>query len=98
MSWVGDRAILDVDYAIGSVLCRPMLTTQTIEQRVTQLEAELERLGRLLKSDRSSTSTAQPAQAIDLPFGVFANDPYFDEILQRMREERELDDDNPAYV
>jgi hypothetical protein len=46
MSWVGDRAILDVDYAIGSVLCRPMLTTQTIEQRVTQLEAELERLGR----------------------------------------------------
>jgi hypothetical protein len=49
-----------------------MLTTKTIEQRVTQLEAELERLGRLLKSDRFSTSIAQPAQAIDLPFGVFA--------------------------
>jgi hypothetical protein len=75
-----------------------MLTTKTIEQRVTQLEAELERLGRFLKIDRSSTSIDQPAQAIDLPFGVFANDPYFDEILQRMREERELDDDNPAYV
>jgi predicted DNA-binding antitoxin AbrB/MazE fold protein len=34
----------------------------------------------------------------DLPFGIFANDPYFDEILQEMREERELDDDNPAYT
>jgi hypothetical protein len=75
-----------------------MLTTKNIEQRVTQLEAELERLGRLLKSDRSSISSDQPEQPIDLPFGVFANDPYFDEILQRMREERELDDDNPAYV
>jgi hypothetical protein len=34
----------------------------------------------------------------DLPFGIFANDPYFAEILQKMREERELDDDNPAYT
>jgi hypothetical protein len=76
-----------------------MLTTQTIEQRVTKLEAELERIGRLLKSDRASTlPTDQPAAPIDLPFGVFANDPYFDEILQRMRDERELDDDNPAYT
>ncbi|NJM46181.1 MAG: hypothetical protein HC860_08355 [Alkalinema sp. RU_4_3] len=76
-----------------------MLTTQTIEQRVTQLEAELDRIGRLLKIDRASTSAIdQPVQAIDLPFGVFADDPYFDEILQRMREERELDDDNPAYT
>ncbi len=75
-----------------------MLTTQTIEQRVTQLEVELDRIGHLLKLDRASTSAIdQPEQAIDLPFGVFANDPYFDEILQRMREERELDDDNPAY-
>jgi hypothetical protein len=91
-------ALYCVDYAIDSVLCRPMLTTKTIEQRVTQLEAELERPGRLLKSDWSSTSIAQPEQSIDLLFGVFADDPYFDEILQRMREERELDDDNPAYV
>jgi hypothetical protein len=34
----------------------------------------------------------------DLPFGVFANDPYFAELLKQMREERELDDDNPAYT
>jgi hypothetical protein len=33
-----------------------------------------------------------------LPFGIFANDPYFDEILQRLRQERELDDENPAYT
>ena len=31
-------------------------------------------------------------------FGIFKDDPYFAEILQGMREERELDDDNPAYT
>ncbi len=31
-------------------------------------------------------------------FGIFKDDPYFAEILQEMREERELDDDNPAYT
>jgi predicted RNase H-like HicB family nuclease len=31
-------------------------------------------------------------------FGVFKDDPYFAEILQAMRDERELDTDNPAYT
>lgn len=31
-------------------------------------------------------------------FGIFKNDPYFEDILKGMREERELDDDNPAYT
>ena len=31
-------------------------------------------------------------------FGIFKDDPYFADILQGMREERELDDDNPAYT
>jgi hypothetical protein len=42
-------------------------------------------------------SIPEPAQKT-LPFGVFADDPYFDEILQRLRQERELDDENPAYT
>ncbi|GEM_PF-6909143 len=31
-------------------------------------------------------------------FGVFKDDPYFAEILQQMRDERELDSHNPAYT
>jgi predicted DNA-binding antitoxin AbrB/MazE fold protein len=34
----------------------------------------------------------------DLPVGIFANAPYFAESLKQMREERELDEDNPAYT
>ncbi len=72
-----------------------MMTTQTIEQRVTHLEAELARVVTLLP--KSHPSPEDPLST-DLPFGIFANDPYFDEILQEMREERELDADNPAYT
>jgi hypothetical protein len=71
-----------------------MMTTQTIEQRVTHLEAELARVVSLLPAPNHE---ADPLSN-DLPFGIFANDPYFDEILLRMREERELDEDNPAYT
>jgi hypothetical protein len=72
-----------------------MMTTQTIEQRVTQLEAELARVVTLLPTAHHSPDDPL---SDDLPFGIFANDPYFDEILQEMREERELDADNPAYT
>jgi hypothetical protein len=41
---------------------------------------------------------APPTQDIANSFGVFKDDPYFAEILQAMRDERELDDDNPAYT
>jgi hypothetical protein len=73
-----------------------MITTQTIEQRVTHLEAELARVASLLPAP-SHAAEVDPLSN-DLPFGVFANDPYFDEILLGMREERELDADNPAYT
>jgi hypothetical protein len=72
---------------------------QTIEQRIANVEAELVRINALL----SSPSPQPPPPPTDsaqtmLPFGVFADDPYFDEILQRLRQERELDDENPAYT
>ena len=73
-----------------------MMTTQTIEQRVTQLEAELARVVTLLPT--APNHFPEDPLSNDLPFGIFANDPYFDEILQEMREERELDADNPAYT
>jgi hypothetical protein len=54
-----------------------MITTQTIEQRVTQLEAELERINSLLPAH----PPAQPAQLWwDNVFGVFADCPAFDEV------------------
>jgi hypothetical protein len=72
---------------------------QTIEQRIANVEAELARINALLSSPSSQQppSTTEPTQKT-LPFGVFADDPYFDEILQRLRQERKLDDDNPAYT
>ncbi|MCU0567476.1 MAG: hypothetical protein MUF49_12875 [Oculatellaceae cyanobacterium Prado106] len=74
-------------------------TPQLLEQRIASIEAELVRINALLSSQSSqlipSANTPIPKP---LPFGVFANDPYFDEILQRLRQERELDDDNPAYT
>jgi hypothetical protein len=72
-----------------------MASTQTLEQRVAHIEAELARVINLLPvvSEPSDDPLTQ-----DLPFGAFANDPYFDEILQKMREERELETDNPAYT
>jgi hypothetical protein len=75
------------------------MTPQTLEQRVTHLEAELKRLSRLLPSEERLSIDFQPDEEIDeLPLGIFKDDPYFDEILQRMREERELEADNPAYT
>jgi hypothetical protein len=72
---------------------------QTIEQRVASLESELVRINALLSFQPSpQPSSASASDTTPLPFGVFANDPYFDEILQRLRQERELDDDNPAYT
>jgi hypothetical protein len=72
---------------------------QTIEQRVASLESELVRINALLSSQPSPQPHSASAPDIKpLPFGVFANDPYFDEILQHLRQERELADDNPAYT
>ncbi len=73
-----------------------MMTTQTIEQRLAHLETELARVVTLLPI--AQNHFPEDPLSTDLPFGIFANDPYFDEILQEMREERELDADNPAYT
>jgi hypothetical protein len=72
---------------------------QTIEQRIANIEAELVRLNALLSSP-SSQQQPSPTDSAQktLLFGIFADDPYFDEILQRLRQERELDDENPAYT
>ena len=84
-----------------------MMTPPSIEQRVAHLEAELTRLSHLLQTSSSSSSQSHSLDPTDgsprslptdLPLGVFANDPYFEEIVQRMRDERELDADNPAYT
>ena len=74
-----------------------MLTTQTLEQRVALLETELARVIALLPGIPQANGREDPLTN-DLPFGVFADDPYFDEILHKMREERELEADNPAYT
>ncbi len=71
-------------------------TPQTIEQRVAHLEAEIARISTLLPPRQPSSTAELDNNA--LPFGAFENDPYFDEILQHLRQERELDDDNPAYT
>lgn len=42
--------------------------------------------------------SSQSYQDFSDSFGVFKDDPYFDEIVKRMRDERELDADNPAYT
>lgn len=42
--------------------------------------------------------STQPDHNLTDSFGVFKDDPYFAEILQRMRNDRELDLDNPAYT
>jgi hypothetical protein len=55
-----------------------MITTQTIEQRVTHLEAELERISRLV----SIVSPTPPIAQLwwNDVFGVFADCPAFDEV------------------
>jgi hypothetical protein len=44
------------------------------------------------------TISTQPIHDLSDSFGVFKDDPFFAEILQRMRGDRELDADNSAYT
>lgn len=80
------------------------MTLPTLEQRVAHLEAELTRVMHLLQTPTPAPPAGNPLDrptevlSTDLPLGVFANDPYFEEIVQRLRAERELDTDNPAYT
>ena len=73
-------------------------TTLSLEERVTALETEMERLRR----DRS----AAPTSPDEMPWweriiGTFANDPMYDEAMRLGREYRDsqrpvYDDDVPA--
>lgn len=80
------------------------MTLPTLEQRVAHLEAELTRVMHLLQTPAPAPPEVNPLDrpteilSTDLPLGVFANNPYFEEIVQRLRAERELDTDNPAYT
>lgn len=38
------------------------------------------------------------SQKLSDSFGIFKDNPDFDEMLQQMRDDRELDSDNPAYT
>ncbi len=56
-----------------------VMTTQTIEERVTHLETELARVVSLLPPN--STAQPQPSNLWwDKVFGVFADCPAFDEV------------------
>jgi hypothetical protein len=56
------------------------MTVTELEQRVTALERELAEL---------KTQLNQKPKGWESTFGVFANDPVFDEIVRRGREWRE---------
>jgi hypothetical protein len=97
--------MLTINYT-GNNAIKFTIIMLTLEQRVAHLgaeqaahlEAEVQRLNKLLKVNPISNVGQSHCDQAYLLFGAFANDPYFDEIIQRMREERELDSDNPAYT
>jgi hypothetical protein len=70
----------------------------TREEAIAAIQRQLsDRLKKIEFVSLSFPSAAPSTQDIANSFGVFKDDPYFAEILQAMREERELDDDN-AYT
>jgi hypothetical protein len=78
-----------------------MITTQTIEQRVTQLEAELERLSRLVQPNGPSPLGSKQQQAIgdqatppepnwiDQLAGSITNEPLFLQALEYGKQHRQ---------
>jgi hypothetical protein len=70
-----------------------MLTTQTIEQRVTQLEAELERISRLVEpSGLPPTAAHQPPTVpnwIDQLAGSITNEELFLQALEYGKQHRQ---------
>jgi hypothetical protein len=62
-----------------------MMTTQTIEERVTHLEAELERISRLVKPDQPATEP----NWIDRLAGSITNETLFLEALEYGKQYRQ---------
>ena len=44
------------------------------------------------------TQQSPSSRKLSDSFGIFKDNPDFDEMLQQMRDDRELDADNPAYT
>jgi hypothetical protein len=74
-------------------------TTAIIELEKV-LKKRLESIERVVIEVDSSTETLreQSVQSIDTLPSIPADDQYFRELMATFREERELDDDNPAYT
>jgi hypothetical protein len=65
-----------------------MMTTQTIEQRVTHLEAELERLSRLVQTGATNQTATEP-NWIDRLAGSITNEALFLEALEYGKQHRQ---------
>jgi hypothetical protein len=65
-----------------------MMTTQTIEQRVTHLEAELERLSRLVQTEAPTQTTTEP-NWIDRLAGSITNEALLLEALEYGKQHRQ---------
>jgi hypothetical protein len=65
-----------------------MITTQTIEQRVTHLEAELERISRLVSIAPTPPQTTPEPDWIDRLAGSITNETLFLEALEYGKQHR----------
>jgi hypothetical protein len=66
-----------------------MITTQTIEQRVTHLEAELERISRLVSIEPTPSQTSTEPNWIDRLAGSITNEALFLEALEYGKQHRQ---------
>jgi hypothetical protein len=66
-----------------------MITNQTIEQRVTHLEAELERISRLVSIEPTPPQTTTEPNWIDRLAGSITNEALFLEALEYGKQHRQ---------
>ena len=74
-----------------------VVVAETREEAIALMKQQLNERMQAIEVVAISVPRREERQLSDF-FGIFKDDPYFAEILQGMREERELDDDNPAYT
>ena len=70
---------------------------ETREEAIALIEQQLNDRMQAIEVGSISVPRRGERQLSDL-FGIFKDDPYFAEILQGMRKERQLGNDNPAYT
>jgi predicted RNase H-like HicB family nuclease len=70
---------------------------ETREEVIASMKQQLDDRMQAIEMVSIPVSRQGESQLSDF-FGIFKDDPYFADILQGMREDRELDDDNPAYT